>query len=240
MMGSMPTLAAVTKDLHEQWERMREWLDELPDPASAAPSTLPGWSVGVLVAHLGRVWDSIRALQVPEPGQDPEPLTLSQYLAGYRQGDPERLDRIAHEMAASIADDPLAALDDLALGAFARLDELAARGDDSVVVARRGPIELLAFVLSRLIELVVHADDLAPTLPLPAPVDPTARTLVAEALMEVLRARTGYRLDIGDERAWIAAATGRIGWPAAVERGAARPSAVSDGTPDLSQSLPLL
>src|SRR5690606_30844292 len=156
--GHMPTLAATATDLREQWERLRAWLEELPDPASDEPSTLPGWSLGVLVAHLGRVWDSIRALRTPEPGEDAEPLTLAEYLATYRADDPERLDRLAHEVAASVRQDPLAAIDALAEDALARVDELVAEGD-VVLLARRGPIRLGDFLVSRLIELVVHAYD---------------------------------------------------------------------------------
>lgn len=235
----MPTLAATATDLREQWERLRAWLEELPDPASDEPSTLPGWSLGVLVAHLGRVWDSIRALRPPEPGDDAEPLTLAEYLATYRADDPERLDRLAHEVAASVRQDPLAAIDALAEDALARVDELVAEGD-VVVLARRGPIRLGDFLVSRLIELVVHAYDLAPTLPLPPPVDPTARTLVAQALLDVATQRTGTAIEVADETAWVLAASGRLDWRSAVARGAVRPSAVSDGTPDLTDALPLL
>lgn len=236
----MPTLAAVTKDLHEQWELLRTWLDDLPDPASPEASALPGWSIGVLVAHLGRNMDAITALRLVGPEEEVEPLTLSGYLATYRGADPDRLDRLAHDVADSIADDPLAGLDRFAEEATAHLQELVPAGDKAVVEARRGPIGLVDFLVSRLIELVVHAYDLAPTLPLPKPVDPTARTIVAEALLDVLEERTGYRLDVVDEKAWILAASGRIDWPTAVERGAVRPSEVSDGTPDLTPSLPLL
>lgn len=235
----MPTLAAVTKDLQEQWDLLRAWVDELPDPASPEPSALPGWSIGVLVAHLGRNMDAITALRLIE-SEEVEPLTLSGYLLTYRATEPERLDRLAHEVAASVADDPLAGIDRFAEQALEHLQELSTAGEDAVVEARRGVIGLVDFVVSRLVELVVHAYDLAPTLPLPTPVDPTARTIVADALLEVLDERTGYRLEVVDEEAWILAATGRIDWPTAVERGAVRPSEVSDGTPDLTQSLPLL
>jgi len=236
----MPTLAAVTKDLQEQWDLLRVWVDELPDPASPEPSSLPGWPVGVLVAHLGRNMDAIVALRLVGPEEDVEPLSLSGYLATYRAVEPERMDRMAAEVAASIADDPLAGLDRFAEQAFAHLEELSMAGEDAVVEARRGVIGLVDFVVSRLLELVVHAYDLTPTLPLPTPVDPTARTIVADALLEVLDERTGYRLEVVDEEAWILAATGRIDWPTAVERGAVRPSEISDGTPDLTRSLPLL
>lgn len=236
----MTTLAAVRHDLSEQWDVLRAWLEELPDPASSEPSTLPGWSLADLVAHLARIWDSVRALRLVETGEDSEPLTLGEYLATYAQADHEYFDRLAHELAAEISDDPLAHIDEFSEQALAHLDLLAEAGEHAVVVARRGPIELLDFLVSRLLELVVHAYDLAPALPLPIPVDPTARTIVAQALLTVLEERTGYRLDVADEEAWIKAATGRIDWSTAVARGALRPSAISDGTPDLTPSLPLL
>ncbi|GAB2604996.1 maleylpyruvate isomerase N-terminal domain-containing protein [Pseudactinotalea suaedae] len=237
----MPTLAAVVKDLQEQWDLLRAWLEELPDPASPEPSTLPGWSIGVLVAHLGRNMDAISALRPVAP-DDGDPLTLAEYLATYAAADHGYFDGIARDFAASIADDPLEHLDRLADLAFAHIAELAGADgqSDTVVVARRGTIGLRDFLVSRLIELVVHGYDLAPTLPLPAPIDPTARTIVAEALIEVARQRSGYAIDVDDQAAWIAAATGRLDWPAAVARGAVRPSALSDGTPDLTASLPLL
>lgn len=238
----MPTLTVVVKDLREQWDLLRAWLEELPDPASPEPSTLPGWSIADLVAHLSRVMSSVRELTpLPRLDDDGDPLSLSAYLATYAAADPAFFDRRAHELAASIAHDPLLHLDEAADRAFTHIDALRdAHGDDVVVVAGRGAITLLDFLMSRLIELVVHGYDLAPVLPLPTPVDPTARTLVAQALIEVARHRTGTAIDVGDETAWIAAATGRIDWPAAVGKGAVRPTALSDGTPDLTASLPLL
>ncbi|WP_420112865.1 maleylpyruvate isomerase N-terminal domain-containing protein [Pseudactinotalea sp.] len=238
----MPTLAMIVKDLREQWELLRGWLDELPDPASSEPSTLPGWSIADLVAHLGRVMDSISALRPAGPDDDGDPLSLSAYLATYATADAEYFDRLARELTASIANAPLDHLDRMAERAFADIEALTAApdADQAVVVARRGPIELPDFLMSRLIELVVHGYDLAPTLPLPTPVDPTARRLVAQALIEVARQRTGEAIDVGDEAAWIATATGRLDWPSAVGRGAVRPSSLSDGTPDLTASLPLL
>jgi uncharacterized protein (TIGR03083 family) len=237
----MPTLDAVVNDLREQWDLLRAWLEELPDPASAEPSTLPRWTIADLVAHLGRVMDSISALRSLTPGEDADPLSLAEYLATYAEADPGYFDQIAHDLAASIADDPLDHLDRMAEAAFSHIDELREdRPDDVVVLARRGAIRLPDFLMSRMIELVVHGYDLAPALPLPTPVDPTARTLVAEALMGVARERTGYALEVSDPTSWIATATGRLAWPAAVARGAVQPSALSDGTPDLGPSLPLL
>lgn len=237
----MPSLAVVAADLRQQWELLREWLEHLPDPASPGPSTLPGWSLADLVAHLGRVLASISALESVPQSLDDDPLTLSEYLASYAGADPAWIDERTREMTAAIADDPLARLDELAEKAFADLDLLlVGAGPDTTVRAGRGLITLYDFTVSRLIELVVHGYDLAPTLPLPAPVDPTARTIVAEALLDVARHRTGTQIDVGNETAWIKVAAGRTDWAAAVAAGAVRPSAISDGTPDLAPALPLL
>lgn len=240
------TLAAVTRDLHEQWDLLRSWVEELPDPASEEPSSLPGWSIGVLVAHLGRDLDAIAACR-PATVADGAPLTLGGYLDTYRGVDPDRLDAVAREVAARVADDPLAHLDAVADAGFARLEELTTRGraegaedGENLVVARRGSLTLRDMALSRLVELVVHAYDLAPVLPLPAPVDPTARTLVADALAELVRERSGYDVVVDDERAWILAVTGRMRWSEALAHGAVRAGAASDGVPDLSDVLPLL
>lgn len=236
----MPSLAAVAKDLQEQWELLRTWLDELPDAASSEPSSLPGWSIGILVAHLGRNLSALAACR-PAPS-DEEPHSISSYLAIYRTVDPAHIDVNARAHAQEIAADPLGRLDDEAEQAFAHLADLQrGDGDDLVVVTRNGDsIGLTDFAVTRLLEMVVHAYDLAPILPLPAPVDPTARTIIAECLITVLEERTGYRLDVGNEAAWILAATGRTDWATAVARGAVQPSAISDGTPELGSSLPLL
>lgn len=237
----MATLTAVIRDLREQWDLLRAWLEELPDPASAEPSTLPGWSIGVLVAHLGRNLSATSAAVVTTPEEGETVNSIAEYVALYRTVDPARIDRNSHAFAAEIAADPLERLDELATQACARLDALAGEPETTVVRSRNGDlIGLTDFLRTRLIEMVVHAYDLAPALPLPSPVDPTARTIVAEALLEILSERTGDRLEVGDPEAWILAATGRIDWPCAVGRGAVRPLEVSDGTPDLTPSLPLL
>lgn len=244
----MAALDAVAKDLQEQWDLLRAWLQELPVSGSAQPSTIPGWSVGDLIAHLGRGLDALTALTPVAAGPSPddgtiEPLTLSEYLATYQAG-AEQITAVTKELAAQIADDPLEGLDRIADRAFAHLRELQGserhEQGEQIVLARRGPIRLADFAMTRLIELVVHAYDLAPELPLPVPVDPTARTLVANALIQVVRRRTGAAIEVGDEAAWIKAATGRIDWSAAVAAGAVRPDSLSDGTPDLTESLPLL
>ena len=92
--------------------------------------------------------------------------------------------------------------------------------------------------MTRLVELVVHGDDLARSVAVTSPVDPTARTLVSDALIAVVRRRSGYELDVVDETAWVRLATGRLKWD---QRGhALRSGNLAEGLPDLSSWLPLL
>ncbi|MFV0425480.1 MAG: maleylpyruvate isomerase N-terminal domain-containing protein [Beutenbergiaceae bacterium] len=235
----MVTLDALLNDYRQQWQVLSDWMSNLPDPAAPTPSVLPGWSLADLIGHLGRVHDSVLALRPVELPPDDEPVTLSEYLASYAGGG-AHITEVTQAFTAQIADDPLGQVRLLGERAIAHLQSLADRGPESVVQARRGPITLLDFVRSRLIELVVHGYDLAPTLPVPAPVDPTARTIVANALIEVVRHRTGYRIEVVNEEPWIKAATGRISWADAVAARTIKPESVSDGTPDLSRALPLL
>lgn len=235
----MVTFKAVLSDYQQQWQLLSDWLADLPDPAAATPSILPGWSLADLIGHLGRVHDSVLALTPIDLPPGDEPLTLSEYLASYA-ADLTHITRVTQAFTARISDDPLRHVNQLAEQAVARLQNLAERGPYSVVQARRGPISLVDFALSRLIELVVHGYDLAPTLPIPAPVDPTARTIVAQALIDVAGHRTGYKIEVVNEEPWIKAATGRISWAKAIAAQAIKPESISDGTPDLSGALPLL
>lgn len=156
-------LAEATAALRTQWDRLERWLGSLDDTLDDVvdqPSVLDGWTVGELVSHLGRAMDALVAAGPVAPGTNP--LTLAEYLGTY----PERAEQIAQVTRAldeEIAADRLTAVSGYARRAFARLDELSPT--ETVVQARRGPITLRDMVVSRVIELVVHADDLERSLP---------------------------------------------------------------------------
>lgn len=233
----MATPTQIAAELRDQWELLRSRLVDATDETLDEPSTLPGWTVRDLVAHLGL---SLRLLTRCEVDvEDPEPMSFGAYLASYAPSAEDISDRVL-AYSAEIAGDTVEAVDEVADRALDRADELAAAGPATLVRTARGAITAGDFLLTRLVELVVHGYDLAPALADPVPVDTGARHLVAEALVRTLEERTGYRLLVGDEAAWIQAAAGRIGWDEAVARDAVRPEYLSDGTPDLGPVLPLL
>lgn len=233
----MTSPAQIADELRDQWELLRARLEDTADAVLDEPSSLPGWTVRDLVAHLGLSVDLISRCELG--AEDPEPLTFATYLAEYASDAEHISDRVLG-YSAELGQDVFDAVDDVADRALARMDELVAAGPQAMVRTGRGVISTGDFLLTRLLELVVHTYDLASVLAAPVPVDTGARRLVAEALVQIVADRTGYRLIVDDEEAWILAATGRIGWDEAVRRDAVRPEYLSDGVPDLSQNLPVL
>jgi len=192
--------------LREQWIALRGWIaDARVLDHAEAPSGLGDWTVKELVAHLGRSMDALTACR---PAPELVPMSLGGYLAGYAGGAAD-IAETSRALATSLGDDVLGGVDALVADAFEALEALG--GAQDVVLARRGPIRLDDFVLSRLTELVVHGDDLARALPdLPAPplLDEAVQT-VAVALVEVHRQRTGRSPSTAVPLRWIRRAAGR-------------------------------
>lgn len=234
---------AASDALRVQWDRLRAWVrDVVDDDAATHPSVLEGWSVADLVAHVGRAMDALTAC-TPLPAGT-VPLTLGEYLGTYA-GRAAEIAETTRALAAQVAGDPLRWADERAAAAFARLDALGPA--DVVVQARRGPVLLSTMTTSRVVELVVHADDLWSSVrrirgagPGEDPVDRDALAFVADALLTLVRGRGGWDLEVDDARAWVRLAAGREPYDVDVLARALRPRYTSDAVPDLGRVLPLL
>lgn len=248
--------------LLEQWHAISPWLGQLPDDAWPTASVVDGWSVADLIAHLSLVWDSVSAA-LAAPSRD-RPLTVADYLAGYVEG-AAAIDARTRRIGAGTPADIGASVQ---AHATAAVEVLRALADDAdpVVAARRGPIRLSDFLLTRCVELVVHADDLARSVPAlgPPPLHKGALQLVVRSLASVLAERApgrsvevrvppfaavqcvaGPRHTRGTPPAvvetepltFVRLACGRLAWADAVAGGAVRSSGLRT---DLSGFLPLL
>jgi hypothetical protein len=191
--------------LREQWTVLRAWIEEsvLLDHVDE-PSALDGWTVRDLVTHVGRSFLALTLLG-PAPGADP--LSLRSYIAHYRASAQEIADG-TRELSRSFADDLLGGIDRCAFLGFRALDALSA----DVVRGSRGPITLDDFVLTRLLELVVHGDDLERSVfeVSAAPLLDEAVTQVSQVLVAAYIEATGVPPEVEDELEWIRKATGRL------------------------------
>ncbi len=235
-------LVALENLLRAQWLRLRDWVDRLDLAVDTEPSVLAGWTVAELVAHVGRAMDALTPAQPAAPGT--VPLTLAEYVGTY-PGRAADIQETTRQIAAQIAHDPLPAVERMAEAAFAQLSVLRDLGADPVVQARRGPVLLSTMVTSRLLELVVHADDLVRSTRLVAPGDPGpleagAVAVVADALLDVLVDRGGWAVEVVDPIAWLRLACGRVPLDARTLPAALQPAHTGDSLPDLGTYLPLL
>ena len=191
--------------LRSQWAALRKWIatSGLLQHAEEQ-SVLEAWNVHELVTHVGRSF-----LDVPLLGPAPaeQPRTLHEYISDYGAAAREIADG-TKQLARSFAGDVLAGIDNCARIGFRALDAL--RTD--VVRGPRGAITRDDFILTRLIELVVHGDDLGrsvPEVPAPPLLDASVAAVsaaLAQAYVEV----TGREPEVGEHLDWIRAATGRV------------------------------
>lgn len=242
---------------------IRDWLAALPADVWALPSVLPDWTVADLAAHIAMVARSVASLERAPRGTPP--LTPLAYVGGYAPA----ADEIA-ETARTLASfsqsppDRLSVMDEYVAAADRRLTEL--EDGNPVVRAPRGPIRLADYLATRAVELAVHADDLARSVPgVEAPTVPVEITRIAvRILLDALAERApgravevrvppfaavqcveGPRHTRGtpsnvvemDDMTWLRLASGRMGWADAVAEGRV---IASGERADLSAQLPLL
>ncbi len=168
---------------------LRVWCGTLREDDLKVESALPAWTIAHLLNHLAHVQEGVAALQaVTDPAADP--LSVADFTARYgADGDAGPGAHPAAMDAGPGLDGILARWDRAAAGALGALGALGAA--DRLVTTPRGPMLLSNYLTTRVVELVVHADDMQRALPdRPAPVVlPAARRHVVTALREVLTDR---------------------------------------------------
>src|SRR6185312_5437158 len=238
-----------------QADLIAAWLSGLPPSAWRTPSVLPGWTIAELAQHLAM---SLRATHtvLADPSPD-KPIGLDGYVAAYAAAGPEVLER------------ELSGTADVLAGLYAEREAAAAAVADPpatrAVAGPRGPLTPADWLLTRAIEMVVHADDLSRSLPerVAVELDRPALRLVTQACADLLATRApGRSLELRippyaavqcvagprhtrgtppnvvetDPLTWIRLAAGRLDWREAVAGGAVR---ASGERADLTGWLPL-
>lgn len=242
----------------EQSALLRRYLHSVTPEQAERDSVLTSWDVRTLVGHLVLVHDGMLAA-LHRPSTAP-PMAAHEYVQQYRRSSGELHNATVASTANALVSELVERMDATA-GA---LDTALAGDLPTVVQAGRGPVRTLDYVTSRVVELVVHADDLTRSLPEPVPLARSALALTVRSLAEFLVARApgrtvevrvppfvavqaiaGPRHTRGtppnvvetDPTTWIRLATGRTPWTDAVAAGLVRASGQRG---DLSEFLPLL
>ncbi|WP_433890462.1 sterol carrier family protein [Streptomyces sp. CA-111067] len=245
-----------------QVEHVRRAVHALDEEQWARESGLPGWDVRLLVAHIVRQIEAVRTLHAddspPAPGTR---LTDLDTWAVSTAGIADRLDATTRETAAAMGD-PVEAID-----AEARLLpalEAEALRTDRLLGHPFDGMRALDFTVTRLVELVVHSDDLARATGLDIPLDKQALAAVVRLLADALAAATpgnsvevrippyaavqcvpGPRHTRGtppnvvetDPLTWVRLATGRLSWARALDDAKV---AASGERADLAPYLPVM
>ena len=151
--------------LLDQSHTVLEWLERLPDDAFTRASVLPEWSVAELTGHLVFAHRGLLAA-LGRPTRQP-PLPIADYVQGYRPN-ADAISASSRQVAeiapgSAVVEQLAQAVADCAT-AFADLDR------HSVVLGPRGPITTTDLLHTRIIELIVHSDDLTRSLPEQPPV----------------------------------------------------------------------
>ena len=171
--------------VEDAFATVRAQVASVDEDRYASPSVLDGWTVRDLLAHLARALDAVTAAEVVPARTDA--TSLADHLAGYAAS-AEAIATTTRRLAAESTDPPLVVLDSTWSRVLAHLDRLGPSA--TVVSGRRGAIRLTDLLLTRVLELVIHADDLARSLGAPAPAfSPEVERAAVRTLLEALAAR---------------------------------------------------
>jgi uncharacterized protein (TIGR03083 family) len=152
--------SALNAALLEQSRTVHEWLQDLPADDFARPSVLPDWDVRTLTGHLILVHRGlISALGQPTTER---PLPNAEYVRRYRR----YADSIMERTRATAGDHPGPTLVSQLTGAVNEVAAILESAElPAVIRGSRGPVRAKDLVATRIVELVVHADDLSRSVP---------------------------------------------------------------------------
>ncbi|MCZ7415328.1 MULTISPECIES: maleylpyruvate isomerase family mycothiol-dependent enzyme [unclassified Streptomyces] len=230
----------------------------------ARPTALSGWDVRHLLVHLAGQIDAVpRLLAEPAPTARRPETSLSAWALS-TAGISGQLDARTREATASITTpEGVAAAIDAAIEELEPVLEMAVR-EDVLLPHRFGAMRALDFAVTRLVELIVHSDDLARALGAPVTLDRYALAATVRALADALAVKVpggavelrvppfavvqcveGPRHTRGtppnvvetDPLTWLRLATGRLAWSRAVGAHAVN---ATGARADLSAHLPVL
>lgn len=170
--------------LLEQSQLLVDWLGQLSDADFDAPSVLPGWDVRTLTGHLVLISTGLLRVLDHPTGSPPVPLAL--WVRRYRR-DVEQIEAATHQATADHSGADLVA--HLATALTAMQERLSDLGTlPAVLEASRGPTTTADFLATRVVEVVVHADDLSRSRPerAPAPLSRRALSVCSRTLTGIL------------------------------------------------------
>jgi len=247
-------------DFLSQSAAIREWLGRVPGDGFGRPSVLPGWDLRTLTGHVLLVHRGL-LVRLGAP-TDAEPLPMSEFVSRYRRDVDMIASSTLEATGARSPDELRAELDAVATEVGVALAGALPR----VIDTPRGPTTSEDFLITRVVELVVHADDLSRSMPeLDAvALAPAALAVAVRGLAGVLASRypgrsvevrippfaavqavAGPRHTRGtppnvvetDALTFVRLATGRLDWRDAVADGTV---SASGNRADLTDQLPLL
>ena len=254
-----PISARLTAPFAAQGRLIADGVAQLDAADWSASTVLPDWDVRLLVAHLVVVHEGlVRHLGRPSTQR---PLSNAQFVRRYRR-DVALIEESTRRVAADVSPDDLPRRLREAVDAGGKA---LAEAVPSVVDSPRGPVRSADFIATRVIELVVHSDDLSRSLDRPPiALDGAALALTTRELVAIAAAQApgrtvelrvppfaaaqliaGPRHTRGtppntvetDPLTWLRLATGRVRWAEEVTAGRVH---ASGHRSDLSGCLPLL
>jgi uncharacterized protein (TIGR03083 family) len=248
-----PDPAKVRTALTSQWHAHIAYAEALAPDQLTAPSVLEGWDVATLVGHVAMTATTIiKAPRNPAERADADVVSWTAMTRG-------AADAVDHDTRALVESG--ASLPDVIGEALATM---AATADDALVTFRFGGIRFEDLMTSRVVEAVVHADDLERSTGVPFPHDKDALAIAVRALTNALAVRVpgnsvelrvppyaavqcveGPRHTRGTPpnvvemapTTWIRLAAGRVSWEEAVDAGEIQ---ASGSRADLSEQLPVI